>query len=92
MKKQQSTEVLEKKEEFELKVEPKSILDNIDSISIFKDASKFGYEHWYKPETILIAGTWGNKTSPIAYIHKPKHISLEDWNKFKDKLQINLLK
>ena len=70
----------------------KSILDDIETITIFKDASKFGDEHWYKSETILIAGTWGNRTSPIAYIHKPKHVSLEDWNIIKDKLEINLLK
>jgi Fe-S cluster biosynthesis and repair protein YggX len=73
-------------------MEAKSIFDNLESISIFKDASKFGYEHWYKPETMLIAGNWGNRTSPIAYIHKPKSVSIEDWNRFKEKLEITLLK
>lgn len=96
MKKEQAeeffTEVLEKKEYFKSEIKSKSIFDNIDSISIFKNGSTFGYEHWYKPETMLIVGNWGNKSSPIAYIHKPKSISLEDWDRFKDKLQINLLK
>jgi hypothetical protein len=72
--------------------EDKSIFDNLESITIYKDGSKFGYESWFKPETIIIAGNWKRGVSPIAYIHKPKSVSIEDWNRFKEKLRITLLK
>lgn len=69
----------------------KPITERIDSISIFKDGSKYG-GNWYKKDTMLIVANTGNSYSPITYIHKPKHISAKDWNIIKEKLQISLLK
>lgn len=70
----------------------KSITERIDSITIFKNGCKFGYKSWYKPDTMLIVASEGNKMYPIVYIKKPKSISIEDWNIIKEKLQISLLK
>jgi hypothetical protein len=70
----------------------KPITERIDSITI-----QYNPCSWYKiagisKNTIVIFGNEGNVQFPIAYIKKPKGISLEDWNIIKSKLQITLLK
>lgn len=64
-----------------------NIIDRIDSISIIKNGNEYGYEHWYKKETMIITANEGDKSYPIAYIHKPKHISIEDWEVIKEKME-----
>lgn len=70
----------------------KPITERIDSISIIKNGNEYGYEHWFKKETMLVVAEEGNHSYPIAYLHKPKHISKKDWDVIKSKIEIKLLK
>jgi len=70
----------------------KPITERIDSISIIKNGNKYGREYWFKKETMIISANEGNKSYPIVYIHRPKNVSLKDWNIIKDKLEITMLK
>ena len=67
----------------------KTIIEKIDSISIYKGKDDIFNRH---SDRISI---WGNRKGgmfPLVYITKPKSVSLEDWNIIKSKLQITLLK
>lgn len=66
------------------------ITERIDSIYIAKGPDKI-----YNRGNSDRVSIWANEpgvTYPIAYIHKPKGISQEDWDIIKEKLQITLLK
>jgi len=66
----------------------KPITERIESISISIGKN----DYFNNTDRISIWGSEGNKIYPIAYIHKPKGISLEDWQVIKSKLEIKLLK
>ena len=68
----------------------KTILDKLESVSIFKNGNEFLGSH--SKNTIIVTGNTKNKMSPIAYIKKLKAITEKDWDIIKDKIQINLLK
>lgn len=64
------------------------ITEKIDSISIYKAED----EVFNPGKRMSIWASEGSRMFPLAYIHKPKGLSLKDWNIIKDKLQIQLLK
>ena len=53
----------------------KPITEKIDSISIYKGKTKI----FNSTDRISIWANEGSKMYPIAYIHKPFGLSLEDW-------------
>lgn len=66
----------------------KPITERIDSIEI----NKSGINWNYNKNTIVIWGYEKNVSYPIAFIHKPKGISLEDWQVIKKNIKIELLR
>jgi hypothetical protein len=66
----------------------KSITERIDSISIYKAED----EVFNPGKRMSVWASEGNTIFPLIYIHKPKGLSLKDWEIIKEKLQISLLK
>ena len=64
----------------------KTILDKLESVSIFKNGNEFLGSH--SKNTIIVTGNTKNMMYPIAYIKKPKAITEKDWNVIKDKYKL----
>ncbi len=70
----------------------KPITERIDNIWIQKKEDSFTKSQGFSPNTVILWANEGVKGYPIAYIKKPKGISVKDWNIIKEKLCISLLK
>lgn len=71
----------------------KPITERIDSIYVNKKPSEFDIKYRHiAPTTIVVDAYSGNCIFPIAYVRKPKGISVKDWETIKEKLHIQLLK
>ena len=71
----------------------KPITERIDGIFINKEPSEFDLKYRGIASTTIVIDAYSrNSIFPLAYIKKPKGISLEDWKIIKEKLQISLLK
>lgn len=66
----------------------KPINERLTSIEVSKNGGNWIYDN----KTIVIWGHEDYKCYPIALVHKPKGISLEDWKIITDKIQIKMLK
>jgi len=64
-----------------------SIFDRLKSFEFDKNKNKI-----YGLKSAIIWGNDERGTSPILYISKPKHVSLEDYNELLNSIDIQFLK